>query len=131
MYVLFQCYDPWLYPLLEPCETQCFSKIMHDRMLPVLYGPSLIRKCSAVALACTFTKSLANRKCGIHGCRVICSSPYFTSGCHIPVTTVDELWHCIEAAWASVPAHVIQSLFDYILRRVSAVITTRGVCSGY
>ncbi|GFW23984.1 hypothetical protein TNCV_4950301 [Trichonephila clavipes] len=34
----------WLYPLVEPCETPRFSRIMHNRMLPVLYGPPLIRK---------------------------------------------------------------------------------------
>ncbi|GFX06104.1 transposable element Tcb2 transposase [Trichonephila clavipes] len=35
---------------------------------------------------------------------------------------VDELGHCEEAAWASVPVHVMQSLFDSIPRRLSAVI---------
>ncbi|GFX12010.1 uncharacterized protein TNCV_2997941 [Trichonephila clavipes] len=49
---------------------------------------------------------------------------------YTPVTTVDELWHCVEAAWASVPVHVIQSLFDSMPRRISAVITPRGGCSG-
>ncbi|GFY29907.1 histone-lysine N-methyltransferase SETMAR [Trichonephila clavipes] len=29
---------------------------------------------------------------------------------HTPVTTIDELWHRVEAAWASVPVRVIQSL---------------------
>ncbi|GFV63480.1 hypothetical protein TNCV_4553261 [Trichonephila clavipes] len=51
--------------------------------------------------------------------------------CHqTPVTTVDELWHCVEATWASVPAHSIQSLFDLMLRRISAVITARVVVLG-
>ncbi|GFT53056.1 hypothetical protein TNCV_4232031 [Trichonephila clavipes] len=31
---------------------------------------------------------------------------------HTPVTSVDELWHPVEAAWASVPIHATQSLFD-------------------
>ncbi|GFT82432.1 hypothetical protein TNCV_4927851 [Trichonephila clavipes] len=39
-------------------------------------GPSLMRKSSAVGLACTFTRSLANRKRLIHGCRATGSSPY-------------------------------------------------------
>ncbi|GFX69131.1 hypothetical protein TNCV_3563071 [Trichonephila clavipes] len=30
---------------------------------------------------------------------------------HMLVTTVDALWHRIEAAWTSVPLHVIQSMF--------------------
>ncbi|GFV53873.1 transposable element Tcb1 transposase [Trichonephila clavipes] len=38
------CYDPWLYPLFELCENMRFSRIVHDRMLPVSYGPPLIRK---------------------------------------------------------------------------------------
>ncbi|GFW19747.1 uncharacterized protein TNCV_1606371 [Trichonephila clavipes] len=50
---------------------------------------------------------------------------------HTPVTTVDELWHRVEAAWASVPIHAIQSLSDSMARRRSAVITARGGCSGY
>ncbi|GFT37078.1 HTH_Tnp_Tc3_2 domain-containing protein [Trichonephila clavipes] len=29
---------------------------------------------------------------------------------HTAVITVDELWHCVEAAWASVLVHAIQSL---------------------
>ncbi|GFU27268.1 hypothetical protein TNCV_1694271 [Trichonephila clavipes] len=38
------CYDPWLYPLFESCETIRLSRTMHNRMLLVLYGPSLIRE---------------------------------------------------------------------------------------
>ncbi|GFT03667.1 hypothetical protein TNCV_278341 [Trichonephila clavipes] len=38
------CYDPCLYPFLEPCETLHFSRIMHNSMLLVLYGPFLNRK---------------------------------------------------------------------------------------
>ncbi|GFX62573.1 hypothetical protein TNCV_4867361 [Trichonephila clavipes] len=49
---------------------------------------------------------------------------------HTPVTTVDELWHRVEAAWTSVSVHVIQSLFDSMPRRIRAVITARGGCSG-
>ncbi|GFV22810.1 hypothetical protein TNCV_2090081 [Trichonephila clavipes] len=50
---------------------------------------------------------------------------------HTPVTTVDELWHRVEAAWTSVSIHAIQSLFGSIPRRISAAITARGGCSGY
>ncbi|GFU84812.1 transposable element Tcb1 transposase [Trichonephila clavipes] len=45
---------------------------------------------------------------------------------HTPVTTVDELWHSVEAAWASVNAHALQFLFDSIPRSTSAVTTDRG-----
>ncbi|GFV31671.1 hypothetical protein TNCV_2189841 [Trichonephila clavipes] len=49
---------------------------------------------------------------------------------HTSVTTVNELWHRVEAAWAFVPVHAIQSLFDSMPMRISAVITARGGCSG-
>ncbi|GFU14560.1 hypothetical protein TNCV_1698841 [Trichonephila clavipes] len=48
---------------------------------------------------------------------------------HTAVTTVVELCYRIEAAWSSVPAHVIQSLFDSIPSRISAIITAR--CSSF
>ncbi|GFX43667.1 hypothetical protein TNCV_511161 [Trichonephila clavipes] len=38
------CYDPLLYPLFELCETLRFRRILHDRMLQVLYGPSFVRE---------------------------------------------------------------------------------------
>lgn len=50
---------------------------------------------------------------------------------HTAVTTVDELWRRVEAAWAAVPVHAIQSLFDSMPRRINAVIAARGGCSGY
>ncbi|GFT21898.1 transposable element Tcb1 transposase [Trichonephila clavipes] len=31
---------------------------------------------------------------------------------YTPVTTIDELWCRVEAAWAYIPVHAIQSLFD-------------------
>ncbi|GFV81255.1 transposable element Tcb1 transposase [Trichonephila clavipes] len=40
-----------------------------------------------------------------------------------PVTTVDELCHRVEDAWAFVPLYTIQSLFDSMPRCISAVIT--------
>ncbi|GFY21048.1 hypothetical protein TNCV_3990921 [Trichonephila clavipes] len=45
-----------------------------------------------------------------------------------PVTTVDELRFRVEAASSSVPVHDIQSVLDSMIRRISAVITARGVC---
>lgn len=50
---------------------------------------------------------------------------------HSPSTTVDELWHSVEAAWTEIPVHAIQSLFDSMPRRINAVIAARGGCSGY
>ncbi|GFS55881.1 hypothetical protein TNCV_1935841, partial [Trichonephila clavipes] len=50
---------------------------------------------------------------------------------HKAVTTVDELWHRVEAAWASIPVHAIKSLFGSMPRRISAVIIARGGCSEY
>ncbi|GFY12638.1 uncharacterized protein TNCV_2448291 [Trichonephila clavipes] len=50
---------------------------------------------------------------------------------YTPVTTVDELWHRVEATRESVPVHGIQSLFGSMPRRISAVITARCSCSGY
>ncbi|GFT13655.1 transposable element Tcb1 transposase [Trichonephila clavipes] len=50
---------------------------------------------------------------------------------HTPVATVDELWYLVEAARSSVPVHAVQSLFDSMPRRISAVITARGGRFGY
>ncbi|GFT29435.1 hypothetical protein TNCV_535611 [Trichonephila clavipes] len=41
---------------------------------------------------------------------------------HMLVTTVDELWYRVEAAWASVPVPVIQSLFDSMPRRINGEV---------
>ncbi|GFT53080.1 hypothetical protein TNCV_4232201 [Trichonephila clavipes] len=38
---------------------------------------------------------------------------------HTLVTTVDELGHRVEAPWASVPVHAIQSLFDSMPRHIN------------
>ncbi|GFX23577.1 adhesion G protein-coupled receptor B2 [Trichonephila clavipes] len=35
---------------------------------------------------------------------------------HTPVTMVDELWHRVEAIWASKPVRAIRSLFDSMPR---------------
>ncbi|GFU29366.1 hypothetical protein TNCV_1239751 [Trichonephila clavipes] len=48
---------------------------------------------------------------------------------HAPVTMVDELWYRVEATWASEPVHAIQSLFESMPRRISAVFTAK--CFGY
>ncbi|GFU79140.1 transposable element Tcb1 transposase [Trichonephila clavipes] len=50
---------------------------------------------------------------------------------HAPITTINELWHHVEATWASVTAHAIQFLFDSMPRDISTLITARGGCSGY
>ncbi|GFV91839.1 hypothetical protein TNCV_2975111 [Trichonephila clavipes] len=68
--------DPWLYPLLEPCDTLRFSRIMHDRMLPVLYKPSLIRKMFGCCPSLHVNRSLTKGKYLIQGCRPTGSSPY-------------------------------------------------------
>ncbi|GFV52731.1 hypothetical protein TNCV_2874021 [Trichonephila clavipes] len=68
-------------------------------------------------------RSLTNRKRLVQGCRRLACH-------HTPITTVDELWHLVEAAWASVPVHAIQSLFYSISKLISAVIMARGGCSG-
>ncbi|GFV89319.1 hypothetical protein TNCV_4151391 [Trichonephila clavipes] len=44
---------------------------------------------------------------------------------HIPLNTIDELWHRVEAAWSYVPVHAIQSLFDSMPRHINAFITAR------
>ena len=43
----------------------------------------------------------------------------------------DELWHLVEAAWANLAVHVIKSLYDSMLRRITAVIAAGGVCFRY
>ncbi|GFV21001.1 hypothetical protein TNCV_2280451 [Trichonephila clavipes] len=53
-------------------------------------------------LVCTFPRSLANRKSLVMVAEQLARH-------HTPVTTVDELWHRVEAAWAS--EHVIQSVW--------------------
>ncbi|GFV79302.1 hypothetical protein TNCV_71691 [Trichonephila clavipes] len=57
-----------------------------------------------------FTRSLADRKHLVHRCEQLACH-------HTAVTTFDELWHHIEAAWTSVSVHVTQSLFDAMPRR--------------
>ncbi|GFW66726.1 hypothetical protein TNCV_1371581 [Trichonephila clavipes] len=39
------------------------------------------------------------------------------------ITKIDKLRHLVEATWAPVPLHAIQSLFDSMPMRISAVIT--------
>ena len=47
---------------------------------------------------------------------------------HTSVTTIEAICHLIEAAWAAIPVHSIQSLYDSISRRITAV---GGDCSRY
>ncbi|GFV28617.1 odorant receptor [Trichonephila clavipes] len=84
---------PWFYASFESCKTLCLSRVMHSRMLLVLYLPSL--------------------HLDYH---------------HMSVTTFDELWYRVEAAWPSVPVQAIQSLFDPMPRRIS-VMTARDQMS--
>ncbi|GFW49954.1 transposable element Tcb1 transposase [Trichonephila clavipes] len=48
-----------------------------------------------------------------------------------PAATSDQLWQRVEAAWSAVPQEHIQSLFESMPRRVSAVIFNNGGYSGY
>ncbi|GFV39346.1 transposable element Tcb1 transposase [Trichonephila clavipes] len=48
-----------------------------------------------------------------------------------PATTPDQLWQRVEAAWSAVLPKHIQSLFESMSRRVTAVITNNGGYSGY
>ncbi|GFW64907.1 transposable element Tc1 transposase [Trichonephila clavipes] len=48
-----------------------------------------------------------------------------------PVAPLDKLWQRVEAAWSSVPQEHIQSVFESMPRRVAAVISNNGGCSGY
>ncbi|PRD25599.1 UNVERIFIED_CONTAM: hypothetical protein NCL1_40464 [Trichonephila clavipes] len=71
-----------------------------------------------------FTRSLANRKHLVHGCRDASSSPYANQ------YKFYELVHRVEATWAYVPVHAIQSLIDAMPRRISGVITLKVVVLG-
>ncbi|GFU05613.1 hypothetical protein TNCV_3292061 [Trichonephila clavipes] len=54
------------------------------------------------------------------------------SACHHTlVTTVNVLWHRVDAALTSVSVHVIQFLFDSMPKRISSVINARVGCSGH
>ncbi|GFV43353.1 transposable element Tcb1 transposase [Trichonephila clavipes] len=48
-----------------------------------------------------------------------------------PAATPDQLWQRVEAAWSAVPPEHIQSLFELMPRRVTAVISNNGGHSGY
>ncbi|GFX49944.1 hypothetical protein TNCV_1031941 [Trichonephila clavipes] len=50
------------------CKTLRFSWIMHSCMLPVLYGPSLIRKMADRCPALHVHQISRNRKLLVHGC---------------------------------------------------------------
>ncbi|GFV32014.1 hypothetical protein TNCV_4195761 [Trichonephila clavipes] len=80
---------PVAYPLFEPCETIHFRKIMHDRKLTVLYGPSFIRK--------MFGFSPGRHLSPIQNVRSMVAdrlARHLTA-----VAKVDELWDCFEASW--------------------------------
>ncbi|GFX32586.1 transposable element Tcb1 transposase [Trichonephila clavipes] len=48
-----------------------------------------------------------------------------------PTATPDQLWQRVETDWSAVPQEHIQSLFESMSRRVSAVISSNGGYSGY
>ncbi|GFX95736.1 transposable element Tcb1 transposase [Trichonephila clavipes] len=48
-----------------------------------------------------------------------------------PAPTPDQLWQRVEAAWSAVPQEHIQSLFESMPRRVTAVIFNNDGCTGY
>ncbi|GFT29589.1 transposable element Tcb1 transposase [Trichonephila clavipes] len=48
-----------------------------------------------------------------------------------PAATPDQLWQRVEAAWSAVPQEHLQSLFESMPRRVAAMISNNGGCSGY
>ncbi|GFT58518.1 transposable element Tcb1 transposase [Trichonephila clavipes] len=48
-----------------------------------------------------------------------------------PAATPDQLWQRVEAAWSAVPQQHIQSLFESMPRRVTAMISNNGSFSGY
>ncbi|GFV60220.1 transposable element Tcb1 transposase [Trichonephila clavipes] len=60
----------------------------------------------------------------VHGCSMI--DPDYT-----PAAIPDQLWQCVEAAWSAVPEEHVQSLFESMPRRVTAVISNNGGYSGY
>ncbi|GFS83340.1 uncharacterized protein TNCV_600731 [Trichonephila clavipes] len=68
--------------------------------------------------------SFADRKHVVHGCSTI--DPDYT-----PAATPDQLWQCVEDAWSAVSQEHIQSLFESMPRRVTAVISNNGGYSGY
>ncbi|GFX56771.1 transposable element Tcb1 transposase [Trichonephila clavipes] len=49
----------------------------------------------------------------------------------LPAATPDELWQRVEVSWSAVPQEHIQSLFESMARRVTAVIFNNGGYSGY
>ncbi|GFX81357.1 transposable element Tcb1 transposase [Trichonephila clavipes] len=48
-----------------------------------------------------------------------------------PAAPPDQLWQRVESAWSAVPQEHIQSLFESMPRRVTAVISNNGGYSGY
>ncbi|GFV47446.1 transposable element Tcb1 transposase [Trichonephila clavipes] len=48
-----------------------------------------------------------------------------------PAATTDQLWQREEASWSAVPPKHIQSVFESMPRRVTAVISNNGSYSGY
>ncbi|GFW54669.1 uncharacterized protein TNCV_787721 [Trichonephila clavipes] len=48
-----------------------------------------------------------------------------------PAATPDQVWHYVEGAWTTVPQGYIQNFFDFMPRRVAAVIPNKGSYTNY
>ena len=89
-----------LRPSFDPCEMLYFSKMMHNLMLTVFFGFSLIQEkfgyCPGLQVI-QISQSMAAQQLAGH---------------HTPAITAYELRHLAEAVSATVPVHNIQSLYD-------------------
>lgn len=114
-----RCYDSWLRSIFEASVTLRFIRRMHNRILHVLFWPSLIHSKWTVALPTAISWCLTNWRHLINGCRAKILH-------HSKVITVDGRWHSVEGAWTAVFVHDIQSLFDSMPREISADIVRGG-----
>ncbi|GFX73054.1 transposable element Tcb1 transposase [Trichonephila clavipes] len=104
------------HPCLAPCETLRFSRIIHV---------NIVRTFLDTKNVCLLPWTA--RSSDLSPIENVWSMVAEQLACHYtPITTVDEMWHRVEAAWASVPVHAIHSLFDSKPRRISTVNTARG-----
>ena len=49
---------------------------------------------------------------------------------HTPMTTVNELWQLVEAAWANVSVHAIKSLYDLMTNLLQLLLLLEMVVLG-
>ena len=77
-----------------------FSRIIHDRMLPVLFEPSMIQNFSTFSLVWIFSRFLTNTKCLVNGRPVTALSPSTGQYCGL---TVESSWSCMcSYTWYSI-----------------------------